>query len=58
MLWWIFAKYGDPVSAIAVFDKMKTMNISGGSAFVNTILNAFGRCDKAGSAEQAYDFLA
>jgi pentatricopeptide repeat protein len=53
----VCAKHGDPVSALAVFDRMKTMNIRGDSTSVDTILNAFGRCDKAGSAEQAYDFL-
>ncbi|KAL3826910.1 hypothetical protein ACHAXA_005990 [Cyclostephanos tholiformis] len=53
----VCAKHGDPVTALAVFDKMKTMNIRGDSTSVDTILNAFGRCDKAGSAEQAYDFL-
>ena len=53
----VCAKHGDPVSALEVFDKMKNMNIRGDSTSVDTILNAFGRCETAGSAERAYDFL-
>ncbi|KAL3783214.1 hypothetical protein ACHAW5_004684 [Stephanodiscus triporus] len=53
----VCAKHGDPESALEVFGKMKRMNIRGDSTSVDTILNAFGRCEKAGSAERAYDFL-
>jgi len=53
----VCAKHGDPVGALEVFDKMKDMSIRGDSTSVDTILNAFGRCETAGSAERAYDFL-
>lgn len=50
-------KHGHPDRALEVLSKMKEMSIRPDSTSYDTVLNAFARCDKPGSAEQAYDFL-
>ena len=51
------AKHGEPERALEVLNKMKQMSIVPDSTSYDTVLNAFAKCEKEGSAERAYEYL-
>mmetsp|Transcript_362 Transcript_362/g.766 ORF Transcript_362/g.766 Transcript_362/m.766 type:complete len:1073 (+) Transcript_362:98-3316(+) len=53
----VCAKHGDPERALQTLEKMQALSVTPDSTSYDTILNAFARNDKSGSADRAWELL-